>query len=414
MKNIKSTIFFLIGFGTLLSCTEPYELSSDFFEEQIVIEASISNRLEKQRIKVSKTYPIDSISYQPANTGTSVKVKNDQGAEYAFSYNEEDSTFISEQAFKGEPNITYTLEVATANDVYTATSKFENSGELDSISVNKAFNEDGVEGLQIAVNSNDVTNTNKYYRFKYESTYKVTAPYYSPYKAVIVGLEPEYPWMEPIEIVMQEYDEDIYHEVCYKSEASKKAILTTTEDFSESSLVDYPIKFISKADYSLNERYSIKITQYIQSLEAYNFYKALNGLSSEGNILSPNQPGFVNGNIRSVNISNKKVIGFFEVVPTSSKRVYFNHQDFFPGEPIPEYFRECEVRVFDKTDPLPPAGTGQGYKLQQYVTSNSLYLWKTESFISQEMGFKNFFMVKPECGDCAVLANPEPPEFWEE
>jgi len=406
MRSIKSIIVFLIAIVSLLSCTEPYDLDSKFFDEQIVIEATITNRLEKQKIKVSKSYPIDNFTYQPASSGVNIKVKEDEGTEYSFSYHEEDSTFVSDQAFKAHPNTMYTLEVTTANDVYKAYSIFENVAELDSISLKKTFNKDGIEGIQIELNPRNVLGISKYYRFKHESTYKVTAPYYSPYKAVVIESDPEYPWLEPIKTVEKVYDEDIYHKVCYKSENSKKIILATTEDFSQSDLKNFPIKFIPENSYSLNERYSFKVTQYAHSLEAYTFYKALDGLNSEGSILSPSQPGFVKGNIESVNFPSKKVIGFFEAVSVSSKRIYFNHQDFFPDKPIPEYFRECDVRVFDKTDPLPPFGTGEGYRLIQYITSNHLILWKS-------LG-ATFHMVKPECGDCAVLANPEPPEFWEE
>ncbi len=278
------------------------------------------------------------------------------------------------------------------------------------MTVKKAFN-NGEEGLQVAVNSADPSGTNKYYRFKYENTFKITAPYYSPFKAIIVTIENHDPLEEDNKLVRQIYDPEIYHEKCYITEHSIAPILESTESYLETDLVDFPIKFIPKTDYSLNERYSIKVTQYVQSLEAYTFYKTLETLASEGNILSPSQPGFVEGNIESVNSPNKNVVGFFEVTPTSSVRIYFNHQDFFPNELIPSYFRECEVRVFDKTDMRPGA---DGPRLIHFVTHNTYYLYKAVGYLSDEIGYRDFYMVKPECGDCAVLGNPEPPEFWEE
>ncbi len=415
MKKIIYIILILVGLTTFFTaCTEPYPINSEYFEENIVIEASITNRLEKQRIKVAKTYPVDSTTYQPSANGVSVKLIKDQSTEYTFSYQEEDSTFVSDQAFQAEPNIQYTLKVATANDVYTATSMFESSSVIDSLSVQKATNEEGIEGLRIALSSTTTNGSNTYYRFKFEETYKITAPYYSPYKADFVNIAPDYFWYPPEIIIKQVYDPDIYHQKCYRTEYAKKAILANTEDLTETNLQNFPIKFIPKTDYKLNERYSIHVTQYTQSFEAYKFYETLNDLSSEGNILSPNQPGFVEGNIQSVNFPDKKVVGFFEVVSASSKRVYFNHQDFFPNETIPEYFRECPVKVIDKYGPVPPGSPSEMDRLKKFVRNNQLILWKTERFINDELGYQDFYMVPPECGDCAVLGNPEPPEFWEE
>lgn len=411
VHKTKHILIFFLACSTLICCTDPYSLDSEQFEEQIVINATISNRLERQAIKVSKTYPLDSTTYLPASNGLNVKVKEEQGTEYFFSYRAEDSTFVSDQAFQALPNTNYTLEITTPNDVYKATSSFKNPIDIDSLTVKKATDDKGEEGLEVAVNSAAASNNNNYFRFEYENTYKITAPYYSPFKAVIQVTENPNPLGEDEEIVRQVFDPNIYHEKCYVSENSIRPILASTENYTAPNLIDFPIKFIPKTDYRINERYSIKVTQYAQSLEAYTFYKTLETLSSEGDILSPNQPGFIEGNIQSVNYPNKNVIGFFEVAAVDSKRLYFKHQDFFPEDAIPPYFKECEPTIFDKTDMEPGA---DGPRLIQYVHYNTYYLFKAVGYLSDEIGYKDFYMVKPECGDCAVLGQPEPPEFWEE
>ncbi|MGO1584917.1 DUF4249 family protein [Mesonia sp.] len=400
MKNIKFILFLLIGFGTLLSCTEPYELSSDFFEEQIVIEASITNRFENQRIKVSKTYPIDSTIYQPSTGDVSVKIKNEQGLEFIFSYNEEKEAYFSEQPFKAQPDTEYTLEVVSNQDIYTATSILTTETVLASLNAQKTTNQDGVEGLEVVANSYDPSGTSQYYRFIYEETYKVTAPYWSNKKATVTEIPPEEVWLDPTYEIGWEIDEDIYTERCYKTNYYQQPVLTQTLSLNEDRLTNFPVKFIPKTNYSINERYSIKVTQYVETFDAYNFYKTLNNLSSSGEILSPNQPGFVKGNIKASSDPNKKVIGFFDVVATSSKRIYFNHQDFFEGEPLPPYFIDCDIIGLSKGIP------SERFRLISNINTDYLHLFQPDGEI--------YWMVKPRCSDCAIYANPEPPEFWEE
>lgn len=418
MQKTHYILLFLLCCSIIVSCTDPYELDSEFFEENIVIEAIVTNRLEKQTIKVSKTYPIDSTTFQPANNNVTVKIKEEQGPEYSFSYRAADSTFVSDQAFQAQPNINYSLEVTTANDVYKATSMFKNEVDLGSITVSKGTSKEGVEGLDINVNSQDSGENDKYFRYKYEETFKITAPYYSPYKAILTEVPLEYPQFNVFDhLVVRAYDDEIYHDVCYRTEYAKNPILVKTNNFTGDDLENYALKFIPKTDYKINDRYSIKITQYSHSLEAYTFYKTLQDMNLDNEILSPNQPGFVQGNIKSVNSPNKKVIGFFDTAPTSTKRIFLNRADYFAGEPIPEYFRECNVQDFDKLQPPNSAsedGINEGVRLIEIVANNTLIYYDSYRYYDANIGNQNFLMVKPECGDCAVLGSPEPPEFWEE
>lgn len=418
MKKIIYIITFLVALSNLLGCIEPYNLNSEYFEENIVIEANITNKLEKQRIKVSKTYPIDSETYQPGGNAVSVKVKSEQGAEFTFSYQEEDSTYVSDEAFKAQPNILYTLEVATANDLYTANSYFENEVTLENIGIEKSTNKEGIEGLDITVNANSNSEDDKYYRYKYEETFTLTAPYYSPYKAILTEMPLGYGQFSFLDyLVIRAYDDTIYHRDCYRTEFHNKPILTTTQNLSEDDLSNFTISFIPKTNYKLNDRYTIKITQYAQSREAYTFYKILQELNYNEETLSPNQPGFVQGNIQSVNFPEKKVIGFFDIVSISSKRVFINRSDYYPNEPISEYFIECEVQDFWK---LQPPGLviedrlNEGIRLVSIVQQNSLILYDYYGYYDNNIGYEYFLMVKPECGDCSVLGNPEPPSFWQE
>ncbi|HET8886920.1 MAG TPA: DUF4249 domain-containing protein, partial [Salinimicrobium sp.] len=62
----KPTFYILIFFVAGVSCTEPYPLDSEAnLEELLVVEATITNQLKKQEIKVSRVYELGTEEYAP-------------------------------------------------------------------------------------------------------------------------------------------------------------------------------------------------------------------------------------------------------------------------------------------------------------------------------------------------------------
>src|SRR5690606_5351791 len=103
-------------------------------------------------------------------------------------------------------------------------------------------------------------------------------------------------------------------ETCYNTIASDQILVATTRDQSEDRVQNFPVRFIAATNDIIKHRYSINVKQYVQTFEAYTFYKTLSQMSgNNGNILSQNQPGFFSGNIFSDSDPEEKIIGFFEV-----------------------------------------------------------------------------------------------------
>src|SRR5690606_13165967 len=116
--------------------------------------------------------------------------------------------------------------------------------------------------------------------------------------------------------------------ICYSTEYSTGINQTTTTELNENRVVRFPVKYLSKLDAKMQTRYSILVKQYAQSLEAYTFYKIVKELGSVGNLLSQGQPGYVAGNMVSEANPEEKVLGFFEASSMTSKRIYFNYENF--------------------------------------------------------------------------------------
>lgn len=392
---IKTLLFLLLAVA-IVGCVEPYALKTNTFEEALVIEATITNEFKKQEVKISKTYRFEE-NGPTFETDATVFITDNNGNQYEFE--EQSDKYVSTSEFQAIPSRQYQLNIITS-DGRTYISKTEALTTVTQIeSVNAAAATiDGVTGVQITVNSFDPTNSSKYYRYEYEETSKVTAPKWKPFKAVVMpeNAEIDHPFIELV-------PRDTEALTCYSLAKSNTLLLTSTNLQSEDRVTDFPVRFISTADYTIAERYSILVKQYVQNLESYTFYKTLSEISGSGSILSQNQPGFFYGNIRSVDNPSEKVIGFFDVASVSTKRIFFNFHDIFPGAQYPPYFDECtEYEFVYCFDPAPAACDGT--RLNGLVTSNSLIYSLHNGII--------YTYIKPICGDCSSFSSNVRPTFW--
>lgn len=409
--NLKTIVALL--FLSFISCTEPYQLQTETFEEAFVIEATITNELKKQQIKISKTYKFEE-NGPSFESGAEVYVEDDLGNQYEFA--ELDNVYESINEFQASPGRQYQLHIITEDGrEYTSTKQtLTTINEIENLSTAVVTKEDQT-GVEIRVNSYDPTGTSKYYRYEYEETSKVIVPKWHPLKAILLD-QPRIcagtiaPGFETIGFEPRTEEA----RVCYTTKASDDIFQTSTSANSEDRVSNFPVRFIANTDYTIAERYSILVRQYIQTFEAYTFYKTMKDLSVSESLLSPNQPGFFYGNIKSISNPKEKVIGFFEVASVSSKRIFFNFIDVFPDILPPAYPADCNTYEFDSMDfglnphptPEKPCGSGgEGAFLRNQIRTGKLLFFSVD--------FPIFYMVKPVCGDCTSFSSNIEPPFWQ-
>lgn len=394
MKTLfKNTSLFILLLSLFLnSCAENYPLQSDTYEEALVVEATITNELKNQVIKISKTAKLEDEGVT-IESGATVIVKDDLGAVYSFK--EQNGIYVSESPFAAAPQKKYTLEIKTEDGkVYQSSSQIlTTANQIESVVPTVVSDSREGRGVQIRVTNYDPSNTSKYYRYEYEETYKIVAPVWRGEKLVVTG--PESVALHP---------NDPNTRTCYSTKASNDIILTTTTNLQEDR-VNFPLRFISDQNYIISHRYSILVKQYVQTLESYTFRKTMKEISSSESVLSPKQPGFFNGNIRCISHTDQKAIGFFEVSSFSSKRIFFNYEDLFPAEPLPPYYTDCTEEeykfCFGLSMPIPCKGN----TLINRINNHSItYKYNIESSF--------YYTVPVECGDCTSFSSNEIPSFW--
>jgi hypothetical protein len=353
------------------------------------VETTITNQLKNQEIKLTKTSKFEDEDIEP-ETGAKVFITDDAGNQYDFK--EASESYISTTQFQAMPDTKYQLHITT-QDGRSFESSQETLTAVNPIESIKPFVEtkDKANGIAIRVNSYDSSNKSKYYRYKYEETYKVIAPKWTTTKAIIG---------ENNSIVLVPNSTDT--RICYGNKKSAELLLDDTSNKSDDR-VSFMVRFINGQDYITTTRYSILVTQYIESQQAYTYYSTLKKMSGPGSIVSPTQPGVLLGNIKSVKNPGDKIVGYFDVASVSTERIYFNHSDLYPGEGAPPYIVDCQEFCYADYPFSPDPCT------HDKSPRTDLQFGRITYFLQ---GAIYSFWVDAPCGDCTTIASNIKPTFW--
>ncbi|WP_299385864.1 DUF4249 domain-containing protein [uncultured Lacinutrix sp.] len=407
-KNLKYIAFLALTLF-IYNCKEEIELETENFESVLVVEGTLTNEFGFQKINLSRTYFLEGNEQILENNAT-VKILDNTGGTFTFTQNN-DGIYISDIEFKALPDTFYSLSITTSNgkQYMSLENELTPISQIDNLYVDYNTNE---EQAQVFVDSENQTNGAQYFRYEYEETYKIIVPYYSLQNGFVTNVINN---GEEYDIELEPKTEN--EKTCFTTKESTDIIQTSTTLLGDNIVYRFPVRTINKENSIIRERYSILVKQYVQSLEAYNYFKIIKELGINDNVLSENQPGFVNGNINSINDANEKIIGFFEVASVTSERIYFNYQDL--GISKPNYFYDCEYRTDDggiinanrnhlKLDYNLVGGPGapnQRLDLYRTLTSNDPYKYFSESGTVYEI-------VSPLCGDCTSFSSNIQPDFW--
>jgi hypothetical protein len=389
IKSLYNFLFLLLFSYSINSCTEPYTLATNTYEEALVVEATITNELKTQEIRLTKPSRFEDTQTE-IESGAEVYVTDNAGTRYDFE--EESGIYKSMTEFQAKPEKEYRLNITTKDgrSFESATEKLSTINPMQSVTA-ALETKDNQRGFSIRVNSFDPTNQSKYYRYEYEETYKIITPRWSSIKATLDGHGG---------VVFSPNRNDI--KVCYSSAKNIDLLLTSTTALNEDR-VDYQIRFISDQNYIISHRYSILVTQYVENLASYTYYKTLDKISKSGTLVSPIQPGILNGNIMSSNNTDDKIIGYFDVASVSTERIYFNYADLLLGEPLPPYYTDCEDFCFN-LDGVTPCTHSPSY--HDDLENGAI------TFLKDDYDLKYYFWVYAPCGDCTTFSSNIKPPFW--
>jgi len=428
MKKYKTIYRFLLvlTIGLILNaCIEPFEIENQAFESALVVNATITDEEKQQEVFLSRAFELESEGPSP-ESGAQVRVVGDDQFEYIFQETES-GTYKSELAFAAKVGISYTLFISTA-DGSSYTSDAERTPEkvmISNLYAERETNDLGEEGVSILLDNMAPSGEPKYFRFEYEETYKIVAPEWTPLVYDIIDDDL--------------YDGDFYQvglkeeeeprQTCYKTVPSIDIKQVSTVELSTNEILRFPVRFLSEENYIISHRYSILVRQFSQTPKAYFYFQKLEDFSSSESVFTDIQAGFLEGNIRPENAS-EKVIGYFEVASVDSQRVYFNYADLFPGEDRPKYPIACELEldihlysmgfhtfidengqlICDAACESPLINAIRAGDIEYFQTKSGF-----EGLSDEELTYFAPFLSKVKgCLDCRVLGSNVKPDFWED
>lgn len=398
MKKIYIPLLLITTFF-IVKCVEPINVLNSTFEKHLVVEAQLTNEMKHHTVKLSNTFALDK-AVPDSEKNATVVIKDDAQNTYAFT-EVTDGTYRSVNPFKAELNRSYTLEITTTDGRSFASTKQKITGvnTINDVVAKHKVKANSLEGVSINVISNSSDENAKYYRYSFIETFKVVAPKWNEENLVIVSA------VRPFRVTKVRKKIPDFNLICYRTETSNKIILANTSNLSQNN-VNSEVHFLERKDYKIGHRYSMLVRQYVQSIDAHNYFKTLQKFSSNGSLFTQSQPGFLTGNIASTANKNDKVIGFFEVTSVSEKRVFFNHSDFFPT-PSGAYPDKCLEVAPPFRDPFDPDFS----PLIDLLQTGQFMFYKDNTRPTEALPGP-YILVKNICGDCTELGTKVKPSFW--
>ncbi len=415
----------------LLSCVEEVEvlIASDAeAQDVLVVEAMLTDELKFHEITLSRLdtvldLEVDSIfnpflptrdierDLVPYEENAVVTIEDSNGTTYDF-VEAEAGRYLSVNQFAAQPGIGYRLRISTDNDAFSSDEmRIEGSATLENIYAEPTVSGTGVEGVGIFIDNQRVDGDTQNIRFTYDETYKIVAPRWVPDEYLLTDYDPCA--LPVVTYTLERIPREEEARVCFRTEASNTVVLNDTGLGADNNLERFMVRFISKENYIIANRYSIEIQQLTTSPEAFGFYELLRNFSQNESVFSQVQPGLLEGNITSGN--GGTVIGFFEVASQSKRRFFFNFEDVFPGEPLPEYPIDCSLRSSPESH-ISFCFTGEVMDdcPQSVIEQVDLDMITYYSPNTLDIGLcpgPDIYVVKP-CGDCRVWGSNVVPEFW--
>lgn len=354
------------------SCITQFIPQTSEDKEILVVEGLITDQPGSSSIKLSRSLPLGGRSTVRPLSGCTVAVSNDLG--YNVIFHETSAGYYSPSSdFRGEVGRTYTLHITTDN--LSSNPKYESLPvemkpvpSIDSVFYEKvtlvASNGASMpkEGCQVFVNTHDASDKCRFYRWEYDETWEFVLPYAVPNK------------------------------ICWISSNSDVINIKNTSSLVEDKIYRYPLNFISNESDRLRVKYSILVKQYSLNEDEFNYWEKLQNISQQVGGLYDMIPSSISSNVYSLSDPTDKVLGYFSVSASSSRRLFI--KDNFTG--IINLYKDCAQDTVFNGAPIP--------------NLNST-VWVIVDHQMPPPSYKVITYAKG-CADCTDRGTKIKPDFW--
>lgn len=338
MQYTKSIIVFLL-FLFIFGCKDEFLLETSNYKPIMVVDGMITNDNGPYVIKISNSSPINQYKESPYENCTVTIYDNTDFSEVLTE--KEPGIYTTNSAgIIGEVGKSYRISILTPDGIEYG-SDFQELKEpigisdlsADLVSVNTEDFPEGLPGYLFYVSTETSNNKNNFFLWKAEETYEFTVDF--DLLDIIFGkaaLDTNDLLRIPI---VNNYKDNFFR--CWETKDVNNIYTAKTSNLSSQTINKQPLLFVGTDSKKLQIRYSLLLNQYIINEDAYYFWKGIEDQVSEENFLVANQPYNIVGNIRNLNNSGEKVLGYFTVAAVTKKRIFVNS----PNTPL--YYNVCSL-----------------------------------------------------------------------
>ncbi len=399
--NKRAFIFLLsvvvITIGT--ACKKPYlPHVVDASVNYLVVQGVVNAGSDSTFIQISRTVKLSSQTAAAPEANAIVNVESDNGVSYPLI--EQATGRYASPGLNLDATHKYRLRIKTSDaKVYLSDLvNVENSPPIDSVNFVIASN-----GLNINVNTHDVKNNTRYYRWEYQETWIIRSFYHSHYVSTGDTVVPR---------------DDVHNSIwqCWQKDTSSNIILASSARLANDVISQSPIIFISSESEKLSVEYSILVKQYALSSDAFSFWQNIKKNTEQIGTIFDVQPSEISGNIHCLTDPSEPVIGYLSVGSTVSKRVFISQRNLPAWSPILPYtfcqlVKDC--CLYDHQTIDSHENQVDIYMNPGFHENNGPYYIPIDG-IGQvgapPIGFTT--TSDPICVDCTIRGTNKQPDYW--
>lgn len=337
MKAFYYIFFTFLAITGVNSCIEPFTPPDTITGQgYLVVDGFLNTGNDTSYISLRRTQDIQDNS-RPFNVpDASIYVTTEQGgAVYNFLHTENGQYILPPQSFNTDQQ--YQLNILLGEELYQ--SEFvsvSQTPDIDSISYRVDNQQNSVV---INVNTHDITNQTRFYRWRFEETHEYVAPYYSALivKDTVLNGRPSK--------VIEPRVENINR--CWQTGVNQNILLGSTIKQSQDAILSLPVNNVPIETNKFLIRYSILVKQYGLTREAFEYWTTLaKTTQGTGSLFDP-LPSLVTGNIKNISNKDRLVFGYFSAGTEKEMRVFIDeglgqYSRCFP----PDTMSKFDDRVF--------------------------------------------------------------------
>ncbi|MFB9841899.1 DUF4249 domain-containing protein [Mucilaginibacter ginsenosidivorans] len=389
MKKIIYTLTILLVWW---GCKKPYQpvaITTD--SNYLVVEGIINTGNDSTIIRLSRTVKVSSSQRSTPELNAMVIIESDAGATYGLP--DAGNGYYKAGPLGLSSSNKYRLRITTATGKTYESDLIEarNSPPIDSVYYRILNN-----GVEIYADTHDPTNSTKYYRWEYESTYQYHSAFNSFLKLVTTPQDT---------VLGRTIPEHIY--VCYRGNKSSTILINSSAKLSQDVITQNPIAFIASNAEELESRYSILVKQYALTPGAFSYFQQLKKNSEQLGSIFDAQPSELPGNIHCLTNPSEPVLGYITAGAPTQLRMYIRNRDL-PAWLTDSPYSGCKL----DTDLFArPQGSTVVNEVQEYIYTGV----HIPIFVIQPQGAPKpdgYTASVPGCVDCTLRGTNIKPAFW--